>query len=134
MNEYKVVISDNNRNKINDNKYENIKELAAAVRRFISRLLYTIKNKDDLSPEGKLEIQLKRLDLWDKKYRNVETIQKIIMQISEYDLTVGQSFEFYQLIKYEDENEIDACSSGRTNRQINKGKQKKSKKQKKFNN
>ena len=106
MKEYKVVIDDNNKNKINDNKnkYENIKELAAAVRRFISRLLYTIKNKDDLSPEGKLEIQLKRLDLWDKKYRNVETIQKIIMQISEYDLTVGQSFEFYQLIKSEAES------------------------------
>ena len=106
MKEYKVVIDDNNRNKINDNKYENIKELAAAVRRFISRLLYTIKNKDDLSPEGKLEIQLKRLDLWDKKFRKIEIIEKITKQINEFALTVGQSFELYQLVKSEDENEI----------------------------
>ena len=107
--DYKIIIDNNIRNKINDNKnkFMNIKELAAALRRFISRLLYRIKNKDDLSPEGKLEIQLKRIDLWDKKYRNPEIIAKIVKQISEFDLTVGQSFELYQLIKSEDENEVE---------------------------
>ena len=84
----------------------NVKELAAALRRFISRLLFRIKNKNDLSPEGKLDIQLKRLDLWDQKFRKIETIEKIVNQINEFDLTVGQSFELYQLIKSEDENEI----------------------------
>ena len=106
--DYKIIIDNKIKNMIidNKNKFMNIKELAAALRRFISRLLYRIKNKDDLSPEGKLEIQLKRIDLWDKKYRNPEIIEKIVKQISEFDLTVGQSFELYQLIKSEDENEI----------------------------
>ena len=112
MKEYKIVIDENIKNKINDYKFENIKELAAALRRFISRLLYRIKNKDDLSPEGKLEIQLKRIDLWDKNFRNVKIIEEKVNQISGFYLTVGQSFELYQLIKSEDENELASHSAG----------------------
>ena len=106
--DYKKNIDNMAKNQIidNKNKFMNVKELAAALRRFISRLLYRIKNKNDLSPEGKLDIQLKRLDLWDQKFRKIETIEKIVNQINEFDLTVGQSFELYQLIKSEDENEI----------------------------
>ena len=106
--DYKKNIDNKAKNQIidNKNKFMNVKELAAALRRFISRLLFRIKNKNDLSPEGKLDIQLKRLDLWDQKFRKIETIEKIVNQINEFDLTVGQSFELYQLIKSEDENEI----------------------------
>ena len=107
---YKVKIDENIKNVITNklikNKYEYIKELAAAVRRFITRIIFYVKNKDELSPEKNLIIELRRFSLWDKKLRNEEIIEKILTTIIEFNLTVGQSYEFYQIIKEEDEKEI----------------------------
>ena len=92
-----------------DKKNNNEKKaLAASVRRFISRYLYRINNQDEFSPEGKLIIQLKRVDLWDKNLRNIQRIEQILDLIKEYDLNVSQSYKLYELIKEEDEQKINA--------------------------
>ena len=119
--EYKEDIKEDTKNKIsdklvnnkdvNDVNYEKmVKQLAASVRRFISRYLYKINNPDEFSPKSKLNIQLKRIDIWDKDTRTNESIESIIDLIKEFDLTVGQSLRFYELIKEDDEKEINMFS------------------------
>ena len=107
-NEYKEQIEESIKTKIKDKifKNENIKEIAASVRRFISRFLYQINIKDELSPKGKLTLQLKNKYLWSKELRSTQKIINIIESIEEFNLNIGQAFHFYQLIKEEDEKEI----------------------------
>ena len=111
--EYKQEIDENIKDKIdqklkNEKNKNDTKALAASVRRFISRYLYRINSQDEFSPKGKLIIQLKRVDLWDKNMRKIEKIEQILDLIKEYDLNVSQSYNFYELIKEEDEKEINA--------------------------
>ena len=110
--EYNAQIDENIKNKIKDEltKNEDIKEIGPVSRRFISRFLYNINNKDDLSPNGALTIQLKRKDLWNKEFRETEKIERILESIEKFNLKVGQCFNFYQLIKEKDEKEINAYS------------------------
>ena len=130
--EYREDIDENIKNKITGNllKEQNIKQLAASVRRFISRFLYKINNKDEFSPKGQLIIQLRRIDLWDGNLRKTEEIEKILELIKDYKLNVGQSLRFYELIKEKDEEEINTFSENndRNNEVVNKknkGKKKK---------
>ena len=100
--EYKQEIDENIKDKIDqklkDEKNNNdTKALAASVRRFISRYLYRINSQDEFSPKGKLVIQLKRVDLWDKNMRKIEKIEQILDLIKEYDLNVSHSYHFYEL-------------------------------------
>jgi hypothetical protein len=103
--EYKNDIDDNIKNKITDiAKNNDIKGLAAAVRRYISRFLYRIKDENDLLSTNNLSIELKKnLSLWDKNYRDEQKINKIFEPLKEFNLTVGQSFNLYQIIKDEEE-------------------------------
>ena len=105
--EYKMDIDENNKNKITDlakNRRDDIKGLASAVRRFISRILYRIKDKEKLLPNTKLSIELqKKPSLWDKNYRDEQYIKKIFKELEEFNLTIGQSFNLYQIIKEEEE-------------------------------
>ena len=77
--EYIEEIDNRIKDKIIDNLVNNennkiyLKQLAASIRRFISRYLYRINNQEEFSPKGKLIIHLKkRIDLWDKDLRNSE--------------------------------------------------------------
>jgi len=111
--DYKVDIDENIKNKISEKLMDeknnkDKKALAASVRRFISRYLYRINSQDEFSPNVKLIIQLKRVDLWDKNLRNIQKIEQILDLIKEYDLNVSQSFKLYELIKEEDEEKINA--------------------------
>jgi len=107
--EYIEEIDNRIKDKIIDNLVNNennkiyLKQLAASIRRFISRYIYRINNQEEFSPKGKLIIHLKkRIDLWDKDLRNSEKIEKILELIKEYDLNVGQGLKLYELIKEED--------------------------------
>ena len=82
--EYSEEIDDNIKNKIIEKLVEEennkiyAKQLAASIRRFISRYLYRINNQEEFSPKGKLIIHLKkRIDLWDKDFRTSEKKEKI---------------------------------------------------------
>ena len=60
---YKKKIEENIKNKITDlakKEKENIKELASAVRRFISRYLFRIKDENKMLSSVKLSIELKK--------------------------------------------------------------------------
>ena len=118
--EYIEEIDNRIKDKIIDNLVNNennkiyLKQLAASIRRFISRYLYRINNQEEFSPKGKLIIHLKkRIDLWDKDLRNSEKIEKILELIKEYDLNVGQGLKLYELIKEEDEKEINIFTEKR---------------------
>ena len=102
---YKEDIDENIKKKIwelfknGKNNNDELKALAVSVRRFISRYLYRINNHDEFPPEMKLIIQLKRYDLWNKKFRKIEKIEQILDLINEFNLTIGQSYKFYELIR-----------------------------------
>ena len=97
------------------------KQLAASIRRFISRYLYRINNQEEFSPKGKLIIHLKkRIDLWNRELRNSGQIEKILELIKEFDLNVGQGLKLYELIKEEDEKEINAFTEKRMKQNDNR--------------
>ena len=105
--EFKMEINGNIKNKINErilnNKIDNIKEIARAVRRFISRYLFP---KSNINPNEKLIEHLKRFDLWAHNLRKKEILEKIIDSICEFNLSVGQATKFYEIIKQYDEMEF----------------------------
>ena len=80
------------------------KELAAAVRRFISRYLLGEKQNTDMKEDNSLENNLRRKDLWREKFENLETL--INEKISEFKIKVGQAFHFYEIIGKDDQNSI----------------------------
>ena len=113
--EYKEEISNEINEKIDNNFLTNnnvnniitIKELAAAVRRFISRYLVGNKKEDNIIPNSLLLPQLKRPDLWEEKIGKLPNLDELISNaLQDLNLTVGQSFKFYEKIKAEDEKEI----------------------------
>ena len=95
-----------NKNKINDSI--TIKDLAAALRRFISRYLVG-KNKKigDLKEESSLINKLDNPELWNEKLGKLPSLKSLISDtLKDVNLTVGQSYNFYELIKEQDEEEI----------------------------
>ena len=94
-------------NKLKKEKGDNMifwKELAAAVRRFISRYLLGEKQNTDMKEDNSLENNLSRKDLWREKFENLETL--INEKIGKFKIKVGQAFHFYKIIGEEDQNSI----------------------------
>ena len=86
------------------NEVFTIKELGAAVRRFISRSLVNTRINDNINPTKILLPYLIKPELWEEKVTKVDNLEEIISNL--LDLTVGQCYEFYQIIKNKDEKEI----------------------------
>ena len=131
--EYKEVIEEELKDKIreklcDDKNYKGdipILELAAAVRRFISRYLVGKKQKTDIDPKSMILPQLKRIDLWDN---NIENLGNLISNlIEEFEINVGQSLSFYEIIKEEDEKEINIEEEEEENDEDNDNKRKRKK-------
>jgi len=100
-------IENNLLNNTNLNDIISVRELAAAVRRFISRNLIGNKSEGKINPNNLLLPQLKRPGLWGETIRKLDNLEELISnQLQELNLTVGQSFKFYEKIKIEDEKEI----------------------------
>ena len=93
--------------KENLNEIFTIKELGAAVRRFISRSLVNTRINDNIDPKKKLLPHLTGPELWEEKVAKVDNLKELILKLlGELNLTVGQCYEFYEIIKNEDEKEI----------------------------
>ena len=112
MPEYKAKISKETADKkkeqlvTNSNEEEKlfIKDLSAALRRFISRYLVWTS---DINENNSLEYFLIKIDLWGERYSKMNNLDEFISQkISSFNLKVGQAFEFYNLIGDEDKKEI----------------------------
>ena len=105
-NEYKFAIDDQIIKDIKEQleKKEEVgelswKDMAGAVRRFISRYLIGYKQIKD-----KLEFHLVKIDLWKQELRNLDNLNQLIMEkIKRFNLTVEQTFSFYELIENKDE-------------------------------
>ena len=83
------------------------KDLAAAVRRFISRYLVGDTQTTDVSENSELIFQLSRRDLWEEKYGKLENLDQLISdKMNKFKIKVGQAYNFYKIIGTEDKNSI----------------------------
>ena len=83
------------------------KELAAAIRRFISRYLVGERQTTDIDESLELALQLTRRDLWGEIFGKLENFESLIYgKINEFKLKVGQAFNLYEIIGEEDKNTI----------------------------
>ena len=112
---YKREIPDNIKNEIinklvkkGKQKYIiTIKDLGAAVRRFITR--YSAGNLEsiNISEDRELIEELYREDLWTDKIVKNSNLEEIISgKLKEFNLKVGQAYSLYELIGEEDKNLI----------------------------
>ena len=114
QNNYKKDIKEEIKEKIStkllDNELNfqiNIKDLGAALRRFISRYLVGKNQNAIINENAPLIPLLKRPELWEEKLAKLTNLEELIShQLEEFKLTVGQSFQLYEIIKNEDEKEI----------------------------
>ena len=90
-----------------NNKLFTIKDLGAAVRRYISRYVIGLTQRADVDNTRKLYYQLTREELWENRISKEKNFEQIIMdEIKEFDLNAGQAVNFYDLIGDEDKNEL----------------------------
>ena len=127
QNEYKKEIPENLKNEIKDkliNKRKDfdlytIKELGAAVRRFISRYLCGKTQVTDFKEDGDLSFYLSKEDLWEEKIAKLDDLMGIVHnQLGEFKLKVGQAYSFYKLIEEEDNNSILLLNSKNTENEL----------------
>jgi hypothetical protein len=89
--------------KSNENDLIKTKDLAAALRRFISRYLVGNREVFDIKESLDLYFQLGRNDLWGEKIRNLDNLTELVTnKIKDFGLQVGQGLELYKLIGDED--------------------------------
>jgi hypothetical protein len=112
--EYKKKIPEDKKNQIinkllkkYDNKLYTIKDLAAAVRRFISRYLVGKTDTTDINEKKELAYEICRLELWEQKIGNVDGFEAIIKEhLQDFNLKVGEAYDFYEIIGAEDKKSI----------------------------
>ena len=112
--EYKMTIPEDIKAKIIDQLIKNynnilfsIKDLGAAVRRFISRYLAGRLQTTDINEKVDLPYQLTRPELWAEKIGSDENLElEIMMKFKDIKLVVGQAFALYELIGEEDKKAL----------------------------
>ena len=113
--EYKALISEDIKNKIIEKlikkkKQNDIipnKNLGSATRRLISRYLAGKVAVTDVEENRDLAFELSRPELWEEKIGNLEDLMDLINdKILEFKLTVGQAYEFYNIIGEDDRNTL----------------------------
>ena len=84
-----------------------IKDLGAATRRLISRYLAGKLEVTDIKEDRDLSFELSREELWEEKIGKLEDLMELVSgKIYEFKLTVGQAYEFYNIIGDEDRNTL----------------------------
>ena len=92
-------------NNKNFNESLTIKDLGAAVRRFISRYLAGTMQQLEIKEDRNLSDELGREDLWNESIsENYDLLEITNKLLDEFKLTVSQAYEFYKLIGKEDED------------------------------
>ena len=105
-----IFVFDTIEQKLNDKKENEPitwQQLAAVVRRFISRCLIGKMKMIDIDEKLELVSELYRTDLWEEKFLKLGNLNQLINdKIGEFKLTVSQAFKFYEIIGEEDRNSI----------------------------
>jgi len=111
--EYKKPIEESVKLKIKTNLIDNsqseekisLNDLAAALRRFISRYLVGNKEVIDVNENIPLDFQLGRIDLWGEKYGNLDNLIELVSEkIKDFNLKVCHALEFYNIIGEQDKS------------------------------
>ena len=111
QNEYKASIPEDIKNKIIEKLIKNpdkedkipIKSLGTATRRLISRYLAGKMQVTDIKEDRPLANDLSREEFWEEKIGKLEKLEGILVdKLKDFKLTVGQAYEFYNLIGEED--------------------------------
>ena len=96
--------------KLIDNYYQNNKEnyikkieLAAAIRKFISRYLAGKRSQSEIGEDKMLFDYLTRVDLWDRNI-NDQRFENEIFKLSKLKIKVGEGKAFYDKLGGDDEN------------------------------
>ena len=101
--EYKEEINKETKNNIENKLVKNIKDeekifikdLSAALRRFISRYLSGKGQVNDINENTSLEYQLIRVDLWEEKYGKLKNLDELIHdKMKDFNIKVGRHFPF----------------------------------------
>ena len=103
----KQLLGEINKNE-NENEGFTINQLAAAVRRYISRYLAGKRESVDIDEKRDLCFDLARIDLWEEKIGRLDNLDELLYsKIGEFKLIVGQVYELYKIIQDQDINPID---------------------------
>ena len=102
-------------------KLYTLKDLAAAVRRYISRFLVGFAQTSEAQNEGKLSDYLSRQDLWEERVwgQDCDLIDEINRHIGGLNLKISQAYKFYELIGEEDKKEIEFLNEEDDKNKIN---------------
>ena len=102
-------------------KLYTLKDLAAAVRRYISRSLVGFAQTSEAQNEGKLSDYLSRQDLWEERVwgQDCDLIDEINRHIGGLNLKISQAYKFYELIGEEDMKEIEFLNEEDDKNKIN---------------
>jgi hypothetical protein len=113
---YKTLIPEDTKHKIieqllnknNSKERKEVKDLASATRRLISRYLVGQTRNIDFNENIDLAILLTKDEFWDEKMRNSDDYlsELVFGKIGEFKLKVGQAYEFYNIIGEEDRNSL----------------------------
>jgi hypothetical protein len=113
--EYQQKIPEETKNKIieklvkqnNPNDTINAKNLGAATRRLISRYLAGKLEVTDIKEDRDLSFELSREELWEEKIGKLNDLMDLIMaKVYDFKLTVGQAYDFYNIIGDDDRNTL----------------------------
>ena len=110
----KITIDENIKNQITEkliknynNKIYSLKDLSAALRRYITRYLSGFTQSVEIQNTRPLYYELSREELWNRKIWEKNDLEDILNNhIGEFKLQVKHAFEFYRLIGGEDMKEI----------------------------
>jgi len=112
---YKIKISKEKQKEI-EVKLKDIiyiqKDLAAAVRRFITRYL---TEAEDINENEDLADEIYRVDLWDEEMLKKGNLNSILDKLREIKLKVEEASDFYELINQEDKKIIEEYEKIRIN-------------------
>ena len=112
----KYEISQEQKNKIRNDLIDNynkktysLKDLGAAVRRYISRYLVGLTQNIDIENTRPLYFELSRQELWEEKVWKLDCDleEELKRHIGNLKLQVSQAYKFYELIGNDDKKDIE---------------------------
>ena len=86
-------------NKSNKNVIINKSNFTTALRRLISRYLISSRQEIEIKPEIKLRLYIGKNEFWTKDISSKDTFEKEIFDICKDGITVGNSFELYEILQ-----------------------------------